>query len=397
MTAANLPPITWHIGDYEIESLCSAKDKYSIERLFSAVESHDVTVVKTFTNEQLRNLCRIRRLFHSEWSAPAEEKQTAYQRACFLGYTDIVQCMLEAGIRVDQEFTPVFHGVSASGGTRDIQRSAFMFACHSGSVTTIRALLQAVSSDYAEHYKCRNRIATCSSSFAKQYLIPQGSWVEESLNKCSLDQSSSIANSFELVFPIHFAIAQDNLEMARQIVTSSNNELDTHNSWKPVQHGGFTPLHIACLFNRSVAMVELLLSLGEGGGNPLLQTSNEGMFADQMASDRTLIKYLRPKRFCLTAAMERERLNDLEEMQSGKPYEIFIRPLSGQTLTLTVTGHTTTAELGAYFQNECGIPLERQKLLFKGQPIPTCGEILPLVHYSIKKDSVLGIIWRNPK
>jgi hypothetical protein len=70
-----------------------------------------------------------------------------------------------------------------------------------------------------------------------------------------------------------------------------------------------------------------------------------------MTSDRTVIEYLRPKRLSIMAAMERERLKDLEKMQSGKPYEIFIRPLSGDTLTLTVTGHTTTAELGAYLHN----------------------------------------------
>jgi hypothetical protein len=380
MTGDSLPLIIWHINDYESESIHSANDEYYSERLFYAVESHDVTIVRTFTNEHLRHLCRIRRLFPSEWSAPAKEKQTAYQRACFLGYTDIVQYMLEAGVKVDQEFL--------SGDTRDIQRSAFMFACHSGSVDTIRALLQAVSSDYAEHYKCRNRIGTCFSSFAKQYLIPESSWVEE---------SSSTENNLEFVFPVHFAIVQNNLEMARLIVTSCYNERDIQNSWKPLQHGGFTPLHIACLYNRSVEMIELLLSHGEANVNPLLQTCSRGMFADQMTSDRTVIEYLRPKRLCIIAALERERLHDLEEMQSGRPYQIFIKPLSGQTLILTVTGHTTNAELGAYFENECGIPLYQQKLLFKGNPVPTCGEILPLLHFDIKKDSILGIIWHNPK
>ncbi|CAF3717671.1 unnamed protein product [Adineta steineri] len=155
--------------------------------------------------------------------------------------------MLEAGVKVDQEFS--------TGGNGDTQRSAFMFACHSGSLTTIRALLNAVS------------------------------------------------NGLEMVFPIHFAIARDNLEMARQIVTSPNEELEIHNLWEPFRHGGFSPLHIACLFNRSLAMIELLLSFGEAEANPVLRTCSRGMFADQMTSDQTVIEYLRPKRSCIIAAL----------------------------------------------------------------------------------------------
>jgi len=178
-------------------------------------------------------------------------------------------------------------------------------------------------------------------------ILPQRSEVEA---------PSSAENYLEFVFPIHFAIARHSLEMARQIVTSANGELDTRNSWRPLRYGGFTPLHSACLFNRSVTMIKLLLSFGEANANPLLQTSNQGIFADQMTTDEEVIEHLRSKRLFIMAAMERERAKDLEEMQSGEPYQIFVKPFSGQTLTLTVTGHTTTDEVGAYFQNECGIP-----------------------------------------
>lgn len=368
----------WSLDDYETEAICSTTDEYYLERLFFAVESNDVTIVKTFTDEHLRHLCRIRRLFYSEWSAPEQEKQTAFQRACLLGHADIAHCMLKAGVKVNQLFLDP-----------DIRRTAFMFACHSGSVTTVRALLQAVSNDYTEHYRCRNRSTLCSSSFAKQCLIPQGCWVEE----CS----SSYRNDVGTVFPIHFAIAQDNLEMARQIVTSSTGESDTRNYWKPFHHGGFLPLHIACLFNRSVAMIELLLSLGEGGANPLLQTSNQCLFADQMASDTTVIEYLRPKRLSLTAALGPERLKDLEEMQSGVPYQIFIKPLEGETLTHTVTGHTTVGELVAYIQKKWGIPPFGLRLIRNGHRIPTYEEAQPLMHFDIKKDTILNVIWRNRK
>ena len=85
-------------------------------------------------------------------------------------------------------------------------------------------------------------------------------------------------------------------------------------------------------------------------------------------------------------------------MQSERSYEIFIKPLSDNTLTMTVTGHTTTTELGSYFENECDIPLDQQKLIFRGKHISTREEEIQLLfRYGIKKDSILNIIWNNPK
>ena len=375
--------VVWHIGDYEEEATCSSStDEYYLDRLFFGVESHDLSVVKYFSDEHLRYLCRIRRLFPSEWSTPEQEKQSAYQRACLLGHTNIVQHMLQVGVKVDQEFWFGYNGT--------VLRSAFMFACHSGSLSTIRALLQALSNDYIEHYKSRNRKAICSISFAKQYLIPRNSLVEECF--------ASTTNLLEFVFPIHFAIARDNLEMAKLIVTGANGMIERRNGWQPFEHGGFTPLHLACLFNRSLDMIKLLLSFGEANANPILQTNAQGLFADQMTNERAVVEYIRPKRLSIMEATERERLKDLEEMQSERPYQIFIRPLSGDTITLNVTGKTTVTELKAYFLSEYDLPLVNQKFLFCGHALPSWEpDIRPFVHYGIKKDSIVNIVWRNPK
>ena len=382
MAVDHYTTVAWDIADYEKEATCSSTDNYYLDRLFFGVESHDLAIVKYFSDEHLRHLCRILRSFPSEWSAPAQEQQSAYQRACLLGHTDIVQHMLQVGVQVDQEFS--------LGPNRTIERSAFMYACHSGSLATIRALLQGLSNDYIEHYKSRNRRARCSISFVQQHLIPRNSSVEESF--------ASTTNHWEYVFPIHFAIARNNLEMARLIVTGSNGELEIRNGWEAFQHGGFTPLHIACLFNRSVDMIQLLLSLGEACANPLLQTTKQGLFADEMTSERAVIEYLRPRRVSIIDATERERSKDLEEMLSGRPYQIFIKPLSGDTITLTVTGHTTTAEIAAHFEKEFGLPHFYQKFIFCGKTLSTWEpDIKPLVHYGIKKDSTVHMIWKNPK
>ncbi|CAF1046552.1 unnamed protein product [Adineta ricciae] len=376
---------SWSIFDYETETTCSPTDEHYLDRLFFAVESHDLLAIKFFSNEQLRNLCRVRRFFDSEWAAPAKEQQTAYQRACLLGYTNIVQYMLDAGVRIDQLFS--------SANTSNVERGAFMFACHSDSLPTVRLLLQALSNDYIEHYKSRNRTALCSTSFARQYLIPARSETEALV---------SGENDLERVFPIHFAIARNDLELTRLLVTGANGELDTINDWEPLRHGGFTPLHIACLFNRPLSMIKLLLFFSRVTVNPILQTSNQGTFADQMTTVQEVTEYIRPKRVTILDEQEKQRLKELEEMQSGRPYQITIKPLSGQTLTLTVNGNMTVEELGVQIENHWGVSSDRQKLFFLGRPIYTApisgfDVSLTLTHYNIKKDSLLHIIYHNPK
>ncbi|CAF0929891.1 unnamed protein product [Adineta steineri] len=375
---------SWSIFDYETESTCFPADEYYLDQLFFGVESYDLSAIKSISNEHLRHLCRIRRFFDSEWAAPAKEQQTAYQRACLLGYTDIVQYMLEAGVRVDQLFS--------SANTLNVERGAFMFACHSGSLATVRLLLQALSRDYIEHYKSRNRRALCSTSFARQHLIPARSEIEAPFS----DENGLVA-----VFPIHFAIARNDLELTRQLVTGANGELETINDWEPLRHGGFTPLQIACLFNRSLDMIKLLLFFSRVTVNPILLTSNQGTFADQMTKVREVIEYIRPDRVAILNAQEQERLKDLEEMQSGRPYQITIKPLSGQSLTLTVNGNTTAEEVGAQIESQWNLPSDRQRLLFSGRSVYTAAysgfdTSLTLTHYNIKKDSILHIIWRNP-
>jgi hypothetical protein len=140
-----------------------------------------------------------------------------------------------------------------------------------------------------------------SVSFARQYLIPPRNEIEALF---------STENGLESVCPIHFAIARNDLELTRLIVTSANGEFETINAWKALQRGGFTPLHIACLFNRSLTMIKYLFSLGEANANPILQTSEKGIFADQMTTVQEVIECLRSKRLSIINSQEQQRLTD---------------------------------------------------------------------------------------
>ncbi|CAF4316732.1 unnamed protein product, partial [Rotaria sordida] len=218
------------------------------EQLFNAIESHNVTVVQNFTKNELQRLCNVRRLFPSEWSSPDYEKQTAYQRACLLGHTDIVQCILNAGISPDQNFS--------GGDSRNTMRGAFLFACQSRSMSTITALLNAGASV--------DVLGSCSLNYANSF-VP-GIRVSSSFEHESI--------SWENLYSIHFAIVDNNLGLLQKLITPTTNKLLTIHY--------FTPLHIACLFNRFITMIDLLLSYENANLATIAKTSN-GKFPDEFA------------------------------------------------------------------------------------------------------------------
>ncbi|CAF4295950.1 unnamed protein product [Rotaria sp. Silwood2] len=128
---------------------------YKLEQLFRAVESSNVNTISNFDKDELRVLYEVRRSFNSAWSSPENEQQSAYQRACLLGRTDIVQCMLKANVPANQ---------SLPGGTSMwTMRGAFMFACESDSMPTTRVLI-------ATHVPV-DTLSSCSLNYAN-FFIP---------------------------------------------------------------------------------------------------------------------------------------------------------------------------------------------------------------------------------
>ncbi|CAF0947505.1 unnamed protein product [Adineta steineri] len=231
------------------------KTSSSEEVLFDAVETNNVSAVKNLKKGELLYLSQIRRRFPSEWSSPDKEKQTAYQRACLLGHTDIVQYMLNVGIVVDQSFP--------GGDSYSTMRGAFLFACQSGSMPTILALLDAGAPV--------DEFGSCSLAYARSF-VPS----------ISIPYSCEIqAVTWENLYPIHYAIVDNNLELLQKLITPNTYKLVT-NQW-------FTPLHIACLFNRSITMIDLLLSYGDANAAILAKTSNN-KFPDELATDSTIIE-----------------------------------------------------------------------------------------------------------
>ncbi|CAF1090865.1 unnamed protein product [Adineta steineri] len=334
------------------------KTSSSEEILFDAVETNNVSAVKNLKKGELLHLSQIRRRFPSEWSSPDKEQQTAYQRACLLGHTDIVQCMLNAGILVDQSFP--------GGDSYSTIRGAFLFACQSRSMPTILTLLDAGAPV--------DEFGSCSLAYARSF-VPS----------ISIHYSSEIqAVSWENLYPIHYAIVDNNLELLQKLITPNTYKLVT-NQW-------FTPLHIACLFNRSITMIDLLLSYGDANTAILAKTSNN-KFPDELATDSTIIEYLRPTRMSIYTELEKNRHekheHDLKSLEEGTSFQIFIKTLTGTTMTIIVTKEDTVESLKAKIQDRKGIPPDQQRIIYIGKQLQ---DARILSDYDISKGATLTLV-----
>ena len=355
------------------ERICLSEpdDKLKEQQLFDAVESDNLAAVESFEKDELRRLCQVRRPFTSQWSSPAEELQSAYQRACLLGHTDIVQCMLKAGVHVNQ----IFSG-GDSGAT---MRGAFMFACQSCSLLTIRALINAGASI--------DRFGSCSTYYAHSVApdMIENYWEDfHPFNLGIIYRNGPV--SWENLYPIHLAIIYNNLEILKAVVTNSANRLLTL-KW-------YTPLHTACLLNRSIEMIDLLLSSGDGDYAITAKTSN-GKFPDELATDQTIVDYLRPKRLRVCAETRERILMDhtrnLEALNNGTAFQIFIKTPANKTLTITVKADDAVADLKVKIEEKEGIPIHAQRLIHGAKQLED-GRLLS--DYCITKNDTLHLVLR---
>ncbi|CAF1383023.1 unnamed protein product [Rotaria sordida] len=249
-------------------------------------------------------------------------------------------------------------------------RGAFLFACQSRSMSTITALLNAGASVDA--------LGSCSLNYANSF-VP-GIRVFSSFGHDSI--------SWENLYPIHFAIVDNNLELLQKLITPTTNKLLTIHY--------FTPLHIACLFNRSITMIDLLLCYENANLATIAKTSN-GKFPDEFATDQTIINYLRPTRLRAYVEIEENRQkiqeHNLKKLEEGTAFQVFIKTLTNKTIIIIVTREDTVENITAKIHEKTDIPRNQQRIIYGGKQLR---DGLTLADYDIGKDATLHLVVNLP-
>ena len=90
-------------------------------------------------------------------------------------------------------------------------------------------------------------------------------------------------------------------------------------------------------------------------------------------------------------AHQKSARDDCKELEEGTTFQIFIKTLTGKTLTIVVRKEDTVENLKQKIQDREGIPSNEQRLIYAGKELH--GNRI-LSDYNISKDATLHLVLR---
>ncbi|CAF1476989.1 unnamed protein product [Adineta steineri] len=334
------------------------------KRLFGAIDSNDTNVLQSLSIrcDLFRQLCKVRQFFHSEWSEPQLELQTPFQRSCLLGRTSFVELMIEKG-DVTQQILGCDVDIRIANSDSTFRRP-MLFACQSGNPDVIRLLLK--------HGGSLDDWGSCTNLYAaKMFRIK-----EQMLCTDVSGEYNGSPVTWTNIYAIFFMIAQQN-PMFEAFLTKdvANHRTDL----------GHTALHIACIFGSKMETINALLNAGL---DPAAITQ-DGKYADELFNEpNTVSNYLREKRDAIVR--ERSQLK-LEMLRSGIGFQIFVKTLTGKTITIVVKKDDSIYDLKCKVYERLGVEVDAQRFIYRGKGLTD----EKLLHeYNIQANATIDLVVR---
>eukprot|EP00698_Gefionella_okellyi_P020522 TRINITY_DN6451_c0_g1_i2.p1 TRINITY_DN6451_c0_g1~~TRINITY_DN6451_c0_g1_i2.p1 ORF type:complete len:876 (-),score=117.89 TRINITY_DN6451_c0_g1_i2:83-2710(-) len=292
--------------------------------------------------------------------------------------------------RCDPTATPFTLGRLESG------HNLLVKAIADGNVEAVRSLLPHLKSEAGRRLESYSTMRTplhlaCEVGNATivELLLDAGvkdTWASCQLGRYPLDLVERGSGQWQTLFGIHIAVLEKHIEVLDCLLRKSPN---SKNEKTGDVGTGSTALIIAAALNDLPAVTLLLSHNAAVGARPLINWPrfNQVNAEIRSALEAAIVPQALEAAVALQARIQRER----QRPELPGAFQIFVKTLTGKTITLFVQRGTSTEALKAQIQDKEGIPPDEQRLIYGGKQLQ---DDLTMEEYNIQRESTVHLVVR---